>query len=117
MVRSDAMIGGAAGAFESRAGAAALRVAVAAGIAVVEVEEDIAEQESVRRKRQVLAGCIATFCSYLGTAQGKMLVRDVLVGILGSHLETEEVVHSCQTVARCQSNSFPCRLGGSSEQH
>jgi hypothetical protein len=43
MVRSDAMIGGAAEAFESRAGVAALRVAVAAGIAVVGVEEDIAE--------------------------------------------------------------------------
>ena len=117
MVRSDAMIGGAAGAFESRAGAAALRVAVAAGIAVVEVEEDIAEQESVRRKRQVLAGCIATFCSYLDMAQDMLLVQGVLVGIQGSHPETEEVVHSCQTVVRCQSSSFPCRPGGSSEQH
>jgi hypothetical protein len=43
MVRSDAMIGGAAEAFESRAGVDALRVAVAAGTAVVAIEEDIAE--------------------------------------------------------------------------
>lgn len=43
MARSDAMIGGAAGASESHAGAAVLRETVAAGIAVVGVEEDIAE--------------------------------------------------------------------------
>ena len=63
----------------------------------------------MRRKRQVLAGCIATFCSYLGTAQDMMLVQDGLVGIQRSHLETGEVVHSCQIVVRCQSSSFPCR--------
>ena len=43
MARSDAMIGGAAEAFESHAGAAVLREAAAADIAVVGVEEDIAE--------------------------------------------------------------------------
>lgn len=43
MARSDAMIGDAAGVFESHAGAVVLREAVAAGIAVVGVEEDIAE--------------------------------------------------------------------------
>jgi len=42
-VSSDAMIGGAEEAFESRAGVAALRVAVAAGTAVVGVEAGIAE--------------------------------------------------------------------------
>jgi len=43
MARSDAMIGGAAGAFESHAGAVVLRGAVAADIAVVGVEVDVAE--------------------------------------------------------------------------
>ena len=71
----------------------------------------------MRRKRQVLAGCIVTFCSYLGTAQGKVLVRDVLVGIQGNRPETEVVVRSCQIVVHFQSSSFPCRPGGSSEQH
>lgn len=43
MARSGAMIGGAVGAFESHVGVAVLRGAVAADIAVVGVEEDIAE--------------------------------------------------------------------------
>ena len=117
MARSDARIGGAAGAFESHAGAVVLRAAVAADIAVVEVEVDIAEWGFAHKRRPVLAGCTETFCSYLGMAQGMVLVRVVLVGIRGSHLETEEVVHSCQTVVRCQSSSFPYHPGDSSEQH
>ena len=117
MARSDAMTGGAAVAFASHAGAAVLRVAVAADIAAVEVGAGIAEREFARTRLPVLAGCIGTFCSYLGMAQGMVLVRDVLVGIQGSHLGIEEVVHSCQTVVRCQSSSFPYRLGGSLEQH
>lgn len=117
MVRSDARIDGAVVAFESHAGVAVLRVAGAADIAVVEGGVDIAEREFARRMRRVLAGCIGTFCSYLGMAQGMVLVRDVLVGIQGSRPETEEVVHSCQTAVRCQSSSFPYHLGDSSEQH
>jgi hypothetical protein len=117
MVRSDAMIGGAAGAFESRAGVVALRVAVAADTAVVVIEGGIAGWESAHRKRPVLAGCIEIFCSYLGMAQDMVLVRDGLVGSQGSHLGIEEVVHSCQIGAHCQSSSFPYHPGGSSEQH
>ena len=117
MARSDAMTGGAAVAFASHAGAAVLRVAVAADIAAVEVGAGIAEREFARTRLPVLAGCIGTFCSCLGMAQGMVLVRDVLVDIQGNHLGTEEVVHSCQTVVRCQSSSFPYRLGGSLEQH
>lgn len=117
MARSDAMIGGAAEAFESRAGVAAPRVAVAADTAVVGVEGGIAEWESACRKRPVLADCIETFCSYPGMAQDMVLVRDGLVGIQGSHLEIEEVVHSCQIGVHCQSSSFPCHPGDSSEQH
>lgn len=71
----------------------------------------------MRRKRPVLAGCIETFCSYLDMAQDMVLVRDELVGIQGSHLGVEEVVHSCQIGVHCQSSSFPCRPGDSSEQH
>ena len=114
MARSDAMIDGAAVAFGNHAGAAVLREAGAADIAVVGVEVDSAEWASARRKRPVLAGCIGTSCSYLGTAQGMVLVRDVLVDIQGSRPETEEVVHSCQTVVRCRSSSFPCRRHGGS---
>lgn len=117
MARSDAMIDGAAVAFGNHAGAAVLRVAVAADIAVVEVEVDIAEREFARTRLPVLAGCIGTFCSCLGMAQGMVLVRDVLVDIQGSRPETEEVVHSCQTVVRCRSSSFPYHLGGSLEPH
>ena len=117
MARSDARIGGAAGAFESHAGAVVLRVAVAADIAVVGFGVDIAEWGFAHTGRPVLAGCTETFCSYLGMVQGMVLVQDVLVGIRGSHPETEEVVHSCQTVVRCQSSSFPYHPGGSSEQH
>lgn len=117
MARSDAMIDGAAVAFGNHAGAAVLRVAVAADIAVVEVEVDIAEREFARTRLPVLAGCIGTSCSYLGMAQGMVLVRYVLVDIQGSRPETEEVVHSCQTVVRCRSSSFPYHLGGSLEQH
>ena len=118
MARSGAMIGGAAGAFESHAGADVLREAVAADIAVVGAEVDIAEKGFERRKHPALAGCIGTSCSYLGTARGMVLVRDVLVGTQGSRLETEEVVHSCRIVVRCRSSSFPCRRhGGSSERH
>jgi len=65
----------------------------------------------------VLAGCIVTSCSYLGTAQGMVLVRGVLGGIQGSHPETEEVGHSCQIVVHCRNSSFPYRHGGSREQH
>ena len=117
MARSGARIGGAAGAFESHAGAVVLRVAVAADIAVVGFGVDIAEWGFAHTGRPVLAGCTETFCSYLGMVQGMVLVQDVLVGIRGSHPETEEVVHSCQTVVRCQSSSFPYHPGGSSEQH
>lgn len=77
----------------------------------------IAEWESACRKRLVLADCIEKFCSYPGMAQDMVLVRDGLVGIQGSHLEIEEVVHSCQIGVHCQSSSFPCRPGGSWEQH
>lgn len=117
MARSDAMTGGAAVAFASHAGAAVLRVAVAADIAAVEVGAGIAEREFARTRLPVLAGCIGTFCSCLGMAQGMVLVRDVLVDIQGSLPETEEVVHNCQTVVRCRSSSFPYHLGGSLEPH
>lgn len=114
---SDATIGGVEGASESHVGAVELRVA--AGIAVVEeleVEVDIVEQEFGHRELLILAGCIATSCSCLGTVQGMVLDRDVLVDTLGNRPETGEVVHSCQIAARCQSNSFPCRHAGSLEQ-
>lgn len=62
----------------------------------------------------MLAGCIETSCSYLGTVQGMVLVRDVLAGIQGSRLELEEEVHSCQIVVRCRSSSSPCRRHGDS---
>lgn len=117
MARSDVMIDGAVVAFGSHAGAAVLRVAGAADIAVVEVGVDIAERGFACRRHPVLAGCTGTSCSYLGTAQGMVLVRDVLVGIQGSHPGIEEVAHSCQIAVRCPNSSFPCRLGDSSEQH
>jgi hypothetical protein len=117
-VSSGAMIGGVEEAFVSRAEAKVLRVVVAADIAavVLGIEMGIAESEFERRKLPVLAGCIVTSCSYLGTVRGMVLVRSVPVGIQSNHLASEAAVHSCQIVVRCQSSSFPCRPGGSSEQ-
>ena len=81
------------------------------------VEAGIVGLDFVGKELQALAGCTATFCSCLGTAQDTVLVGLEVEDSLGSHHGLAVVVdRSCRIVVRCQSSSFPCRLEDSLAQ-
>jgi hypothetical protein len=80
---------------------------------VVAVEGGTAGLGFVGKELLMLAGCTATSCSCLGTAQGTVIVRLAVEDSLGTHRGLAAVVaHSCRIAVRCQSSSFPFRLEG-----
>jgi len=110
--RTGVRIGGVGEAFEKGVVLAELRNIVVAVEHWVEV--GIAVLGSEDMELPALADCIATFCSCLDTAPGIVLARFGVEGSLDSHHGLAAVVaHSCRTVVRCRSSSFPCPLEGS----